>query len=624
MLLSKSDFQLASSCTKKLVYKKKNYPSSNDTNEYMEMLAQGGYVVGKMATLLYPNGIEIEGSTDSAARQTARLLEEDNTCLFEATFVSKSKTCRVDILQKFTDEIHIIEVKSKSFDTSYSSEENIKNLTSYIEDVAFQYLVVSELYPQHQIKCYLLMPDKAKRTEIDALAGWFNLILPNDSSEATEEIITQQTPKFKKPIVEFIYDKDPNRAFYINQLAEQGILEYLDVTTKVESIQCEIKQRADLYIKILTKGIGNNDYSISKDCKSCEFFVDDAEPNGFAECWNGLISMPSILDLYKGGTIRSQTKHQFYLNELIAEGIFNFEDLDVERFRNAKGELGSNGIRQLIQYKNTLQNTEWISDELKHIIHNIEYPLHFIDFETYTGAVPFHKHMRPYEMLAFQWSCHTVVSPGAAPIHKEWISDTSDFPNFKFAEMLMDTIGDSGTPLMWATHENTVLRAIYYQMDEYNYKNIKLKKWLERIIKDSELGLEGRLVNMDRLTIDHYFHPKMKGRTSIKKVLPAVWNENDSLHEIPYFKTYSVEKFQNYDRDPYDTLAQFHGLEDDEISNVGNGTDAMRAYFRICFDNTLSASQKVELKNRLLEYCKLDTMAMLIIWMHWQSKSINN
>ena len=57
--LSKSDFQLASSCPKKLVYKKNGYPTANDTNEFMEMLAKGGYIVGEMATLLFPTGIEI-------------------------------------------------------------------------------------------------------------------------------------------------------------------------------------------------------------------------------------------------------------------------------------------------------------------------------------------------------------------------------------------------------------------------------------------------------------------------------------------------------------------------------------------------------------------------------------
>src|SRR5574343_1880017 len=202
VLLSKSDFQLASTCAKKLVYKKQGYATSNDTNEYMAMLAEGGYVVGKMATLLYTDGIEIDGSTADAATKTEEYLKEKNVCLFEATFVSKGKTCRVDILEKKGNTISIIEVKSKSYDSTEPIEKTIKELSTYIEDLAFQYLVVSECYPNHQIKAYLLMPDKAKRTEIDLLASWFNLTIPSSTTqESPDEIITQQKSNFKKPTV---------------------------------------------------------------------------------------------------------------------------------------------------------------------------------------------------------------------------------------------------------------------------------------------------------------------------------------------------------------------------------------------------------------------------------------
>ena len=98
--LSKSDFQLASSCPKKLVYKKAYYPTANDTNEYMEMLAQGGYIVGKMATMLFPDGIEIDGNTQDCITQTQTLLQQENVVLFEPAIASGQKLVRVDILVK--------------------------------------------------------------------------------------------------------------------------------------------------------------------------------------------------------------------------------------------------------------------------------------------------------------------------------------------------------------------------------------------------------------------------------------------------------------------------------------------------------------------------------------------
>jgi hypothetical protein len=89
--LSKSDFQLASDCPKKLIYKKQCYPTTNDTNEYMEMLAQGGYVVGTMATLLYPDGIEITGNTSEAVQKTLDYLQDDNVVLFEPAIMTTNQ-----------------------------------------------------------------------------------------------------------------------------------------------------------------------------------------------------------------------------------------------------------------------------------------------------------------------------------------------------------------------------------------------------------------------------------------------------------------------------------------------------------------------------------------------------
>jgi hypothetical protein len=89
--LSKSDFQLASSCPKKLVYKKAFYPTANDTNEYMEMLAQGGYIVGKMATILFNDGIEIVRNTQDCITQTQTLLQQKMWfCLNQLLYLGKN------------------------------------------------------------------------------------------------------------------------------------------------------------------------------------------------------------------------------------------------------------------------------------------------------------------------------------------------------------------------------------------------------------------------------------------------------------------------------------------------------------------------------------------------------
>lgn len=618
--LSKSDFQLASTCSKKLVYKKQGYPTTNDTNEYMEMLAKGGYVVGLMATLQYPNGVEITGNTKEAINKTNDYLKQYNCVLFEAAIQSGEKLMRVDILEKIGNKINLIEVKAKSHDTEDDKYKQEKLLEKYIEDVAFQYLVMTEALPDFDIHPYLYMPDKSKRTNIDGLIGWFSVLdSKDDTDKEVEELPAQQKPRFRKPDVLFKYDKYVNRSNYIELLKKDGLLQLRDVKEKVIQIQDIIKNRANNFIRILNEGINDSDFTINKSCKACEFKCDGNSKNGFKECWGSLADPdPHIFDLYYGGSIKNEDK-QPYLDELISQSKTSLYEVVPERLKNKKGEIGVRAERQLIQLKYTEENKEWVSDDLKSVLKGYQYPLHFIDFETYTGALPFHEGMRPYELIAFQWSCHTIPYEGATPIHSEWIETEGKFPNFAFAESLMKQIGVSGTPFMWATHENTVLRTILNQMEIFAYSNNVLSDWLLGITSDKSVKREGRLVDMNDLTKKYYFHPYMKGRTSIKKVLPAIWNNNEYLHQVTFFNNYSATDFEGGIIDPYDTLKP-DATQIDEEDAVAGGTEAMRAFQRIIFDDSLSQAQKDEIKRQLLEYCKLDTMAMVIIAHHWGLK----
>ena len=614
-MLSKSDFKIASSCPKKLVYKKSFYKTKNDENEYLEMLAAGGHVVARYAQLMYPYGIEVTGSDiDAVLYRTKQLLEQKNIVLFEATFLSDGKIVRTDILEKKGNVINIIEVKSKSFDSEDEDDNAKKKLKEHIEDVAFQTIVVKECYPALEIHSFLLVPDKSKRTAIEGLAGWFTVTREEEEKFEVDTIPAGDTRGFRKPVVEFVYENYPDREKYIDQLISDNILTKVNVDYEVAEVISDIKTRSDLFLNIINNGIAPEQYSISKSCRDCEFHLDEEQDkNGYRECWGDMTdTKPHIFDLYYGGSIGGH-----YLDELITNRKVSFWDLDTERFRNASGDLGSRGLRQIIQYENTKSNTEWISPDLKDALLKLDYPLHFIDFETYLGAIPHHLGMRPYEVVTFQWSCHTLTRDGSI-IHTEYLNDDHSFPNFRFAASLMDIVGTTGTPLMWSSYENTQLRTILQQMEVFGYDNQNLKNWLLGITTDKKQGRTGRFVDLNDFCLKYYFHPEMKGRTSIKKVLPAIWNNNPSLHANPWFKKYAPTS--ELAISPYDTLAKtITEMEQEEV--VKDGTGAMRAYHELMFgvaaDNT---ERRENIKKLLLQYCELDTMAMVIIWKYWMEK----
>ena len=614
--LSKSDFKVASTCAKKLQYKKQGYPNSMEENDFLNMLAEGGYIVGKLATIIYP-GIEIKGNTYEAVHQTRELLKQDHVTLHEAAVQSGQKLVRIDILRKTGDVFELIEVKSKSFNSE--DEKNLDKIEDeYKEDVAYQTMVLQECYPEADIRPFLLLPDKAKYTEIEGLASWFKVI----ESEYVSGL-------FRGTVVEFIETPGTkNYEIKRKMLQDDALLKLVDLSKEVDELMPVIENRSEQFLRILNDDFvfAEGDYVIDKTCKDCEYRAEQGEErNGYDECWGDMSATdPHIFDLFYGGAIGSARKG-YYLDELIGQKKVALNSIDRERLRNANGDYGRRAIRQLIQLEYTEKNSEWVSNELDGILASWQYPLHFIDFETYTGAIPYHKGMRPYEVIAFQWSCHTIHSAGAEPVHTEWINEVDSFPNFRFAESLMMQIGDSGTPLMWATHENTVLRNILRQMDHREYNNPKLKAWLMDIVRDNDLGLEGRLVDMNALTLAHYFHPYMKGRTSIKKTLPAVWNHNPFLYNFPWFKSYYLKEADGSTANPYKALKSIFAtktiedaLAEREIEEVvTEGGAAMKAYHNMMYGDP---ANRDSLKQQLLEYCKLDTLAMVMIYTYWRKR----
>ena len=103
--------------------------------------------------------------------------------------------------------------------------------------------------------------------------------------------------------------------------------------------------------------------------------------------------------------------------------------------------------------------------------------------------------------------------------------------------------------VIWSKFERTALRDIRRQLVKYHEQDRGLAGWLDRIVADT-----GPLVDMLDLAKEHYFHPMMKGRLSLKFVLPAVWQSDEALHTDPAFAKYYRRSGEGRLLDPYETL----------------------------------------------------------------------
>jgi uncharacterized protein DUF2779 len=590
--LSKSDFKIARECITKLYYKKMRYPSVTEADPFMQLLAEGGYMVGKLAQLLYP-GILIE-RMENAIQETSNLIKtNENVCIHEATIESNGKLIRIDVLNKKGKTLELIEVKAKSWK---SDEYDFKNknirreFQKYLEDVAFQYYVLTEAFPEFDVEPYLFLPDKAKRTTIDGL-----------NSQFTIKPLPETSGGFRGFDVRYTGN--------IDDLLKDDIMTLVDVKKPVLGMLLEITSAAEEFLKTLNPTLIRKQEIISVHCKDCEYRIsEESEQNGFLECWGEMANTKNhILDLFQLGNI-NRIK-DIGINEMITEGKSSYKDLDTELF---KDKYNNRPYYQAILDEELIIDT--IFDEI-----NFEYPLCFIDFECSRMALPYHKGMRPYENIAFQWSCHTLLKPGAAPTHSDWINTTDTFPNFAFAETLMNQIKDAGTVLIWSSYENSILKDIYEQMDIYGYRNHDLKKWLECFVKfekDDNCGY----IDLANLCNKYYHHPLCIGKFSIKYVLPAVLDQCNSPRIADWLQQINLlqKDAQGKIIDPYESLPEIIvGIK----TVVKDGTGAIRAYQDMLYGlHKNDPVIKADWEKALREYCRLDTLAMLIIWEYWKSR----
>jgi len=246
--------------------------------------------------------------------------------------------------------------------------------------------------------------------------------------------------------------------------------------------------------------------------------------------------------------------------------------------------------------------------------------------------------MRPYESIAFQFSHHVMHENGEVEHRNQsLIAEPGQFPNFDFVRELKQSLDtDGGTIFRWAAHENTILNQIKQQLLTYD----QTPKDCDNLIKFIETitnGATRSMIDLNEVAVKCYFHPETQGRTSIKKVLPAVLNTSELLKEkyskpigdksssLNFPETFVWFQVSNDEVvDPYELLRR-HTIDllNETSSNISQenyliaeGGAAAMAYARLQFED-LSTQERRNIKKALLRYCELDTLAMVMILRTW-------
>ena len=643
--LTKSDFKACFDCRTKLFYRKNSYPTSIDENEYIQFLADGGFMIETVAKAKYPAGVDLVAERDplKALEQTQALIAANpNAVVFEAAAVCGKFQARIDILRREGKTLHLIEVKSSSLKSKEDDEDDDANSPflgikgenkgrpnakwkPYLLDVAFQAWVLRQVFPDYDVKPWLCVVNKSHLATAAETLDHFTLV---------------RDPLKPKARPEVTYNGN------LSALRGSGLLIYREVSKETEMLMDEVKAKASTLAaligpKAVVTRVQEPIADFYKECRTCEYrFKGTALPakHGFAECWGALAGAHHhILDLHRVTQIGSgETPDP--VPGLLTQGHASLLDL-------IEGQLGKEGSRQRrrqIQWSHSANGgQEYLPPALRNELHADQtdpgWPLFFLDFEACNVALPHHAGLRPYDRVAFQWSCHTLDQKGSLT-HAEWLNTGRDLPNFAFARSLRDQIGDKGTIYVWSPYEQSTLNRVLTQMAEWVKRDANeavrvsglgsrqeldaLADWINQLLgSEDENGKRHgapRIRDLHKLALEHYFHPEMLGRTSIKVVLPAVWRHDATLRAHPWFKRYLQLDANSQPMDPYKTLPSLPlGSDDDDEDAIVDGTGAIRVYQDLIFRQEADPKIRANREQLLKQYCQLDTLAMVMIWKHW-------
>lgn len=254
------------------------------------------------------------------------------------------------------------------------------------------------------------------------------------------------------------------------------------------------------------------------------------------------------------------------------DSVFDLRERGVDKFalygkgivRQADIPLDILNRKQRQQVESTLKQCDSLDREaVREFLGSLWFPLCYLDFETVFPAIPPFDGLRPYQQMPFQYSLHIQASPGAELQHHEFLAQPGVDPRAELAGRLLEQIPEGGCLIAWnQKFEKSILGDLAEHLPRHAPRIARL--------------LEAFRDPMSLFRSRSVYLWQQKGSYSIKAVLP---------HLVPEL---------TYD-----------GLE------VANGDMAMGAYRAM--SEARDPLDLARIRNALLEYCKLDTLAMVRI-----------
>jgi hypothetical protein len=247
--------------------------------------------------------------------------------------------------------------------------------------------------------------------------------------------------------------------------------------------------------------------------------------------------------------------------EWAKKGAFDLHDLKSEDLKTESHRI----VHEATVTGQVYLNREGVAAAIK----DWSWPRHFLDFETVALTVPRWVGTRPNQSIPFQFSCHTQHEDGSTN-HSEYLHTENSDPRRACALALIKALregSEHNSPII-AYHASVERKAIR-----------ELATGCPDLAPELD-ALEKRVVDLLPVVRDNYYHRDQRGSWSIKYVLPT----------LGLGLCYS-------------------NLE------ITDGMAAQERWIKMVDPETSEADAE-EIRRQLLEYCQMDTFAMVKLLEH--------
>jgi hypothetical protein len=268
---------------------------------------------------------------------------------------------------------------------------------------------------------------------------------------------------------------------------------------------------------------------------------------------------PHDCEFWKRCTAHKPKDWIFYIPRILSADFDELESFDVVSMRDVP-----NNFPLMPKQKRVVDAAKsgkvYRSPEFSKFLPLLAPPTSYLDFETFSPAIPIYADTRPYQRIPFQWSWDFNDGNGSL-IHSDFLANGDIDPRREFSETLLQVSEQfPGAIMAWSRFEEKVVGDMAELFPDL----------AERLI-----ALVYRVIDLLGITANHVAHPDFQGSYSMKTVAPAV------APDLTYGDL-----------------------------DIAHGDEASAAFYRIVADPTLSPEAREGLRQSLLMYCQRDTLAL--------------